>query len=151
MISPEDFELVAPYRWHIDPGKRTWYARTTIEGLKTYMHTWIMGSPPVHGLMVDHINGHGWDNRRENLRWATPAQNAKNLQRIPPPFKGIYRKDGEWYAIGFPDPFSNLLLAALAYDARHPGANFINLTCGACNEPSPPVTTSQVRGGCEVV
>jgi hypothetical protein len=41
------------------------------------MHRLILGLAPEDGE-VDHRNGNGLDNRRDNLRVATQSQNAKN-------------------------------------------------------------------------
>jgi hypothetical protein len=44
-----------------------------------YMHREIMNPPP--GLVVDHKNCDGLDNRRANLRFATHAQNTRNRRK----------------------------------------------------------------------
>ena len=65
------------------------------------MHRVIMGNPPFR---VDHRNGDGLDNRRENLRRASNAENAWNQGKRPGSsmYKGVRfrpsRPARPWYA-----------------------------------------------------
>lgn len=46
---------------------------------RVYLHRWILDAP--NWTQVDHINGNTLDNRRENLRAVTFAQNQRNRSR----------------------------------------------------------------------
>ena len=43
------------------------------------MHVLLMGTRS--GLEIDHKDGNGLNNRRSNLRWATPVQNQANRRK----------------------------------------------------------------------
>jgi hypothetical protein len=65
------------------------------------MHRLIMDAPP--GYQVDHINGDTLDNRRSNLRLATPRQNQQNKSISilnTSGFKGVQwdQRRGKWFA-----------------------------------------------------
>src|SRR3989304_9474113 len=66
------------------------------------MHHDVMNVPD--GLICDHINGNGLDNRRANLRQGTYAQNSWNRGKArvksSSKYKGIcqHNKDGKWQA-----------------------------------------------------
>jgi hypothetical protein len=76
---------LAQFKWTLNLGR---YANRRVEkngkGKHYSMHRVILerklGRPLAQGMVVDHINGNGLDNRRENLREATQAQNLRNLR-----------------------------------------------------------------------
>jgi hypothetical protein len=86
LVDDEDYPELAKHRWHavIMPPGLAWYAIRNIkrpDGRRATlsMHRAILAAP--RGQRVDHKNRDGLDNRRENLRFATAAQNAQNRVR----------------------------------------------------------------------
>ncbi len=78
LVDDEDYGWLSAYRWRLSHGclQSTPYAGRSAGRATVRMHVDIMRPP--HGYEVDHINGNGLDNRRCNLRVATPQQNAMN-------------------------------------------------------------------------
>lgn len=78
IIDVDDWHLIKDYKWCAswDPSKQGYYAVTTIKGRSVGMHRLIMNAQK--GEVVDHINGHGLNNTRLNLRIVTNAQNTIN-------------------------------------------------------------------------
>ncbi len=156
IVDPEDYAWLSRYNWHAHGrGRRPVYAaRTLRRNGKSYtltMHRLIM----IHKLnpesrlsgvvltkteflakmdtlspdiVVDHINRNSLDNRKANLRLATPRQNMWNRSNPKPSrskYKGVcWHKDNEkWVAqihidgqqrhLGY---FDNEISAAKAYD-----------------------------------
>ena len=80
LVDAEDFEWLSQWKWSFDirKGDKTGYAfRNTRmdEGTRRRlrMHNEILGSSGI-----DHVNGNGLDNRKQNLRPATGHQQAYN-------------------------------------------------------------------------
>lgn len=103
LIDASDAERVGAMRWYLNPGRHTNYARSDKGRLvrsRIYMHRFILAAP--RGVFVDHINGNGLDNRRENLRLVTPSQNGHNRRRWHSPHgrTGITydKRRGKWVA-----------------------------------------------------
>jgi hypothetical protein len=67
-----------PNTWSLqwDADSRTYYVRGVLDKKKVFLHAWIMNPDP--GMVVDHINHIGTDNRRVNLKVCTNAENGKN-------------------------------------------------------------------------
>jgi len=58
-----------------------------------YIHRLVMGFP--EGMDVDHINGNGLDNRKENLRVCSRSQNSMNKKLRSDSttgYKGVYKR-----------------------------------------------------------
>jgi hypothetical protein len=97
LVDDEDYAALALHRWHaaLNEHSLTFYAARNIrrsDGRQTLilMHQELL--KPVPGLEIDHVNGDGLDNRRENLRACTSAENHRNSAkraRASSPFKGV--------------------------------------------------------------
>ena len=90
LLDDEDYDrVVAEGKWHIHkaPRREVFYVRS---GKSILLHRFIMDAP--RGKMVDHANGDGRDNRKENLRICTRAENNRN-SNVPPrgkvPYHGV--------------------------------------------------------------
>jgi hypothetical protein len=95
IIDTADIPLVAEYGWFAITPSHTVYARTNMrEGGKqasVLMHRLIIGARD--GEIVDHVSCNGLDNRRSNLRIATPSQSTQNQRRLSTNksgFKGVH-------------------------------------------------------------
>jgi hypothetical protein len=124
LIDADDYDLVSPHRWRPHPNGNTSYATRIPHTARVLMHTLITG-----WSLVDHINGDGLDNRRENLRQATVAQNQWNArvrkQAKTSRFKGVFLHGGKYWRAAIKRGGKTRTLgrhptevdAALAYDA----------------------------------
>lgn len=74
LIDYADYPFVRRHRWWVD--KSSGYFVTNIDGRLEYLHHMLM--PCRDGLVCDHINRNKLDNRRSNLRYATPKENSRN-------------------------------------------------------------------------
>lgn len=76
LVDVEDFEYLNQYKWYCSFSGKKYYVKRAINNKYIYMHRQIM-NPPVN-MQIDHINGNSLDNRKNNLRICTNAQNTKN-------------------------------------------------------------------------
>jgi hypothetical protein len=90
LVDDEDFESLNAFKWSALRCKDTFYAVRyvgTTDGRRVgeLMHRVVLsrkiGRPLAKCEEADHEHGDGFDNRRENLRLATHAQNMRNCRR----------------------------------------------------------------------
>jgi hypothetical protein len=84
ILEPADYYRLNDFSWYLMGKNDKFYVvRTAKVGNGRYktvsMHREIMNAP--RGRMVDHKNCDSQDNRRENLRFATPAENVRNRSK----------------------------------------------------------------------
>lgn len=128
IIDTEDYSLVSKYKWypHIHHGMV--YA---VSSNSLRMHRLIMNAPP--DKQVDHINRNGLDNRKQNLRLCSNAENIRNSKKqngkCSSKFKGVSkaRKGKYIYWVGKVQSsgkvlwrryFKNEIEAAKGYDFK---------------------------------
>ena len=74
IVDDDDLWLLATISWYIQDHGHV----ITRQRPRVYLHHMIMGCPIWDKIVVDHINRNPLDNRRDNLRWLTHAQNLRN-------------------------------------------------------------------------
>lgn len=139
-----DWDRLKPFRWTsaVGDGCAYWLCRNTSPGLtptKTFQaHRLVLGFP--NGV-TDHINRNGLDNRRQNLRVCSVAENNRNrgrqrrgtsglkgvsLDRVRMVWRATIRANGKDHYLG---RFKTKEDAAMAYDeaAKRLHGNFAAL------------------------
>jgi len=91
IIVDDDMEqFVLSKKWSFSGVANGRYYAKLSTGVK--LHQIIVGKVPP-GYCIDHINGNGLDNRRENLRICTYSQNNMNhgpsIKRRSSPYRGV--------------------------------------------------------------
>ncbi len=103
ILDDEDYAKLRWHRWQIlrREYKDEWwcYASRRDKGETILMHRLILDCPD--GMVVDHINGNGLDNRRVNLRVCTQGENLHNRKvnrNSPSGHKGVRKIRDKWLA-----------------------------------------------------
>lgn len=101
MVDDEDYEELSKYKWIYNNGYGARAARISdknyYKGGLVMMHRQIMGFP--ENKEIDHINGIKSDNRKENLRICTRAENARNSKKrinSASKYKGLSKNGDSW-------------------------------------------------------
>jgi len=94
-VDSGDFNFLSEFKWSRCSYANCFYAvtRKVVDGRKTafLMHRLIMKAS--HGIIVDHVNHDGMDNRKSNLRFATHTKNLQNSRKMCESssiYKGVY-------------------------------------------------------------
>ena len=102
IVDDDDWAFLSGHRWtYLPPSRRnpSAYAQLSIrvnengkwKTKSVLMHRMILGVDP--GIQVDHINGDGLDNRKQNLRKCTQSQNQQNrrkFKKCSSKYKGVH-------------------------------------------------------------
>lgn len=99
LTSVEDAGLLNTAKWWASRKKFSVYAKRACGDTTQSLHRAILRT--ATGNVVDHINGNGLDNRRQNLREATKPQNSINRlnRKIPKSgFFGVTQNRKRWVA-----------------------------------------------------
>ena len=82
IVDDEDYEWLMQWKWSYDCGyatRKKWNPDTK-KFTNIKMHRLIMKTPI--DMFTDHINGEPLDNRKENLRICTQAENNRNRKAV---------------------------------------------------------------------
>ena len=132
ILDVEDYYRYGNFKWSLGGYKKNFYAVAGIRNKDgefeiVRLHRAIMNPP--EGRVVDHRNGDGLDNRRENLRIATKSENICNSRKrtnTSSRFIGVSfdKRSGLWHAYithcrkrKFLGYFDSEIDAAKAHDA----------------------------------
>jgi len=121
IVDDEDYDSVSSIVWHTKCLPKPYAFHGNMK-----MERFILNPP--EGLVIDHINGDGLDNRKNNLRVCSQGENTRNRSKqsnASKRYKGVYLLRGKyWGAKIYPHGkqiflgyYSSDVDAALAYNA----------------------------------
>jgi hypothetical protein len=132
IVDAEDYGQLSRHKWQAQSRFGTFYAKRKVRRSTHYMHREIL--KPPDGLICDHKDHNGLNNRKGNLRLCTQAQNVRNRRpnkSSSSRYKGVTREkrrekstrkwraqirfNGKLRHLGI---FRNEIDAAVAYDRR---------------------------------
>ncbi len=132
MVDDADFEMINKFNWYLKSPKANfnYAARTYLSDGKrklVFMHRMILNVTD-RSLDIDHKDGNGLNNQRDNIRIATRSENNRNRKakyNSTSQYVGVSKaKDGRWAAQIKPEGknpiglgwYINEIDAALAYN-----------------------------------
>lgn len=108
LVDEDDYDFLSTFSWYIADRKFSGYAWTWVNRKKTYMARLIMyeNGHDIDGKYVDHKNHNTLDNRKNNLRICTNAENCRNVNKTVNKkssiYKGVcarrYKQNTYWHA-----------------------------------------------------
>lgn len=105
LVDDSDYDFLMQWKWTANKERKTFTAyrqsNQTTSRTFIYMHRLIMNMPKK-GIFVDHIDGDGLNNQRNNLRLCTNAENLMNRganKNNTSGYKGVtfYRRLNKWH------------------------------------------------------
>lgn len=82
LVDDEDFGYLSQFKWNaLEDNAFTPSVIGKVKGRKCRMARLIMNVLDNNSVVIDHINGNGLDNRKENLRICSIRQNLQNRRK----------------------------------------------------------------------
>lgn len=79
LVDNDDYDELSKFKWRIRKNGNTFYASSCHYGMLFNMHTFLVKSEK--GKVVDHKDGNGLNNQKNNLRVITHQQNIWNSRK----------------------------------------------------------------------
>jgi hypothetical protein len=102
LVDDDDYHNLVRHKWCAHKHGNTYYAERMTPKKPQHvirMHRVVASIP--ENMVTDHINGNGLDNRKGNIRVATPRLNCQNKHiRKTSNYPGVcwHKRDKMWYA-----------------------------------------------------
>ena len=90
LVDDEDYNNLMQYKWCFYRGKKSYHTGYAGNSILGDIHRFLL--EPNRGQYIDHKDGNGLNNQRDNLRICTRSQNMMNQKKTrgTSKYKGVY-------------------------------------------------------------